>query len=693
MKRLKIFVLAITFSFFSGAFFRVFALETERTPLLNFHLPVVNELLQSNRFEEALNILRRLTDDYPKHPEVLFPLGIAAIEFSESDDLSNEEKIALLNEAIDVFKTMLSQDPNLVRVNLELGRALFIQGEDSEARKYFRYVLDKELPKEELSNIINFLFNVHDNRFQQDRYEDSLEILRILNDVYPEHPDILLSLGISAVEFSLNSDLSTVENNALLDEAINAFQIILVQIPDSSQINLELARTYFYKNEDIHARKYVKDVLKMDISEEEISNIVDFLFDVHDNRFQQNRYEDAIEIMRMLVEIYPNDPNILFPLSLSAMDISLNPDLNKEERNQFLDEAINALSIIHAQDQTLVRINLELGRAYFLKEKDDLAREHFELALDAEPPEEVVANILGFIFIMNDRRPWNAQIGLSTFYDSNISRKSDEDTIIIYDLPFELDEKGIDSGFGAGMSLGGDYRLYRDKNRQLMLRGQINHRDYDGIKYDSTSMSAGLGLTTGRESHAGVELNASRHWSGRDPNYLDIGGTMKIGHQLKPGLNTGVEVSHYERVYHARGEMDGPGGKIQANLSYQANEKANMNMRASHEYDFPREEIDWRQQRNVLGLGLSLSFPSDLMIGLNLDWQEIDYTGNWYPYTLDGSPRNDKVTSMHLQIWHRDFTLLDFRPRFTLTIEERNTNAQLYDYGRISGELNFTRSL
>ncbi len=57
-----------------------------------------------------------------------------------------------------------------------------------------------------------------------------------------------------------------------------------------------------------------------------------------------------------------------------------------DERAALLDETIAAFHFMLARRPALVRVRLELARAFFLKGEDKLARRHFEQVLAGRPP-------------------------------------------------------------------------------------------------------------------------------------------------------------------------------------------------------------------------------------------------------------------------------------------------------------------
>ena len=82
-------------------------------------------LIENGKFDEALDALRTLAKTQPKRTDILFLLGLAAIERSEQSDITEADREALLADAITALRTILIDRPDLVRVRLELARAFF----------------------------------------------------------------------------------------------------------------------------------------------------------------------------------------------------------------------------------------------------------------------------------------------------------------------------------------------------------------------------------------------------------------------------------------------------------------------------------------------------------------------------------------------------------------------------------------
>ena len=114
-------------------------------------------LIARNRFPEALEILRPLAPDHPDQTDVQFLLGLAASRWSQEAGLEDEQRLALLDEAIAAFRSILIRRPELVRVRLELALAFYLKEEDSLARGHFERALVGRPPAALVANVNRFL--------------------------------------------------------------------------------------------------------------------------------------------------------------------------------------------------------------------------------------------------------------------------------------------------------------------------------------------------------------------------------------------------------------------------------------------------------------------------------------------------------------------------------------------------------
>ena len=98
-------------------------------------------LVKGGKFDEALAVLRPLAEAHPRRTDVLFLRGLAATQASQRPGIAEQDRKALLDEAIAALRKILIGRPGLVRVRLELARAFFFKREDGLARGHFERVL------------------------------------------------------------------------------------------------------------------------------------------------------------------------------------------------------------------------------------------------------------------------------------------------------------------------------------------------------------------------------------------------------------------------------------------------------------------------------------------------------------------------------------------------------------------------
>ncbi|MCY3803485.1 MAG: hypothetical protein OXG06_03645 [Gammaproteobacteria bacterium] len=115
------------------------------------------------------------------------------------------------------------------------------------------------------------------------------------------------------------------------------------------------------------------------------------------------RFGEALTRLRPVAKAYPANTDIHFLLALSAIESSRMAK-SPQVQMALLDEAIAALHAILVDQPGLVRVRLELARAFFYKREDRLARMHFEQVLAGQPPGPVVSNVQRFLAKIRARR-------------------------------------------------------------------------------------------------------------------------------------------------------------------------------------------------------------------------------------------------------------------------------------------------
>lgn len=121
--------------------------------------------------------------------EVLFLQGMMALEQRR------------LDAAIEAFRAILALRPELVRVRLELARALFLNGDDEAARFHFERVLAAQVPQTVANNVRHFLQLIRARR------NWSLDVFAgLLSDSNVNGGSRLNTVMLGGLPFTLNED-------------------------------------------------------------------------------------------------------------------------------------------------------------------------------------------------------------------------------------------------------------------------------------------------------------------------------------------------------------------------------------------------------------------------------------------------------------------------------------------------------
>ena len=92
---------------------------------------------------------------------------------------------------------------------------------------------------------------------------------------------------------------------------------------------------------------------------------------------KQGQYDAALAILQPLLAHRPVPADVVFLIGLAAIGASQKPGLSEKSRDSLVDAAITALHSMLVSRPGLVRVRLELARAFFLKGEDALGAAAF----------------------------------------------------------------------------------------------------------------------------------------------------------------------------------------------------------------------------------------------------------------------------------------------------------------------------
>ena len=409
------------------------------------------------------------------------------------------------------------------------------------------------------------------------------------------------------------------------------------------------------------------------------------------------RFADALAILRPPVEAGAVPANTVFLYGFAASEASQQPGLDDDARAALLNRAIAAFHAMLVQQPGLVRVRLELARAFFRAGRDELAKRHFEAVLAGGVPAPVAANVQEILGEIRVRERWRFNLGFALAPDSNIGSGSAERTIYIrfagFELPFRRDREALTtSGVGVSVWGGAEYQVPLADDLRLRAGGEAARREYAGSQFDRLFLATHLGPRWLVNDDTGLSLLASarQRWTGTAPDNRELGARFEVGHRVSQSVTAFVQASWHARRYRTGTALNGP----VMDASLRGAWTVSPTVRADLTLGYGRERPRSRPRRNEsrwLGAGVSVTLPLGFTVGGGGDVRWTDYGPGWAPFVPDGGARADRTHSLRASVHHRAFTLMGFSPELVVVREERATNAQAHDYERTRGELRFVQ--
>ncbi len=408
---------------------------------------------------------------------------------------------------------------------------------------------------------------------------------------------------------------------------------------------------------------------------------------------QRNRFAEALTILRPLAPDHPDQTDVRFLLGLAASRGSQESDVDDETRLALLDEAIAAFRSILIRRPGLMRVRLELALAFYLKEEDALARDHFDRALVGRPPAALVGNINRFLNIMRARRRWTGYFGFSLAPDTNINAASDAEFVYIGGLPFRRGTQGrASSDIGLVGWGGGEYQFPLADRWRLRTGMNINHREYKGKRFDQTFAGGFVGprWLINRNTEMSLLATASQRWFGGSSFNYDYGARLEVEHRVFAGLRLSGRALWSDRKYQQQKFLEGPLMVFSLGANYVPFPIVQVNLLVGYQQQEATAH-PWTNAGYWTRLGTVVALPWGFSVGASGEFRWTDYEGQWAPFVIDNSSREDQTRILQVSVLNRAITVYGFSPQILFSNQVRDSNAQLFDFKRNLVEMRFVR--
>ena len=409
---------------------------------------------------------------------------------------------------------------------------------------------------------------------------------------------------------------------------------------------------------------------------------------------ERQRFAEALAILRPLAPDYPNETDIRFLLGLAASRHSQTEGIEDEEGLALLDEAIAAFRSILIRRPELIRVRLELALAFFLKEDDSLARNHFERVLGSRPPVKVANNVRRFLTVMRARKRWTGYFGFSVAPDTNINAASDAAFIYINGLPFRRSTTTTASSDIGVVGWGGAEYQYPLAARWRLRSGfDLNHREYKGKQWDQTYAGVYVGPRwfINRSTEMSLLATASQRWFGQYSFNYDYGARLEVEHRLFAGLRLSGRALWSDRKYQQQRGLTGPLSVFSLGASYVLFPTVQVN--ALFGVSLQDSQLNrWDSTGYWTRVGTNVALPWGFTVGLSAEFRWTDYDAGWWPFLADpDEPREDQTRILQATLLNRAITVFGFSPQVAFSNQNRESNAQLFDFQRNLVEMRWVR--
>ena len=409
---------------------------------------------------------------------------------------------------------------------------------------------------------------------------------------------------------------------------------------------------------------------------------------------QRERFAQALKILRPLAASdHPDQTDVRFLMGLAASRGSQSSGLDDEIRLALLDEAIWAFRSILIRRPGLVRVRLELALAFYLKEEDQLARNHFDRALVGRPPAALVANINGFLNVMRDRRRWRGYFGFSVAPDTNINAASDAEFIYINNLPFRRGAVGrASTGIGIVGWGGGEYQFPLAARWRLRTGINLNHREYKGNRFDQTFAGVFVGprWLLSRNTEMSLLATASQRWFGGSSFNYDYGTRLEVEHRVFAGLRLSGRAAWQDRKYQQQVGLEGPLMVFSLGANYVLFPTVQVNALIGYSQQ-DAQEHRWTNAGYWTRVGTNVALPWGFTVGASAEFRWTNFEDGWGIFTPNGVAREDQTRILQATLLNRAITVFGFSPQIAFSNQLRESNAQLFDFKRNLVEMRWVR--
>ena len=388
-------------------------------------------------------------------------------------------------------------------------------------------------------------------------------------------------------------------------------------------------------------------------------------------------YDAARTVLASLLAAAPGDVEANFLLAETDL-----------QQNR-LDAAIDRFRRLLLDHPDLVRVRLDYALALFRAGEDDNADYNFRLALAADLPDAVRANVMQYLRALRARRRYQVSVTAAIAPDTNINTGTGLSEITLFGLPFTPNEElKRKSGIGATVALSGEYKYPLGATWRLRSNASLWRTDYPGGRFDDMILRTELGpqmlLGDWDASLLGVY---TQRWYGNRPFDAGAGPRVELAYHGFERWRIESDAEYLRLGYHTEPFQNGD--YIATNLypNFALSPSALLHPIFGFYRQLARDPA-FADAGYRLGLGYHQELPWALTLELQAELFLTYYDG---VDTLFGTTRRDRTTRFQIGLARRDWLVFGFNPVFAYIYTQNDSNQDLFAYRRNQFTIGFTK--
>lgn len=337
-------------------------------------------------------------------------------------------------------------------------------------------------------------------------------------------------------------------------------------------------------------------------------------------------------------------------------------------------------------------VRLNMAQALYADKQYSVAHDQLQKLRGADIPQPVMANVERLIQRIDEQEEWRFNASARYVYDDNLND--------VPEKPMTNSALGTtfkpESGNGLQVSGSANKRFNLDKNFYAEVGGNAILKGYwDNSEYNDylLTASAGVGYDDAKNDVSISPFVTKRYYS-EDPYSLRKGVNISGSRWVKPKLKLTASGMYSNETFdddnNKARETDALFLGLNALYIKDAKEyfyggigryNNDVPVRSFLTYDRDSVNVGWgREWAQGISTITSLNYgvkkydnPAGDFSGKALEFFYDNYGGEY------GSSREDKTTSLGLQVWKRDLTVLGLTPRLVFDYEKTSSNFDYYD--------------